>query len=96
MVWGVSTDRVFPFGTGPSELYFSTLALFAGQHSGFLCRSKEAQKVGILGTKLCVFFFCFFFFFGGGVWVNGILRKESSVYCSLCIVLLKTLKGGVI
>ena len=25
-------------------------------------------------------------------WVNGILINDSSVYCTLCIVLLKTLK----
>ena len=31
-------------------------------------------------------------FFQG--WVNGILIKESSGYGALCIVLMKTLKGG--
>ena len=29
-------------------------------------------------------------------WVNGILINESSVYCTLCIVLLKILKWGFI
>ena len=48
----------------------------------------KKRKNGILGNK---FTMCFFL-----GWVYGILRKESSVYGSLCIVLLKTLKGGFI
>ena len=54
-----------------------------GQHGGLLCQRKKAQKVGILIV-----------FFQG--LVNGILINESSVYGTLCIILLKNLIWGFI
>ena len=54
-----------------------------GNMAAFSVEGKKAQKVGILGNKIKSVF---------SGWVNGILINNSSVYGTLCIVLLKTLK----